>query len=86
VSAGAAPVQATLGGNLSGDAVQRLVVDVQEEKVEFTLDDGLAAPQVQSLAVVPGSSQLLGLGVRVTATTTVARAIRWQRVSWTPFF
>lgn len=86
VSSGGAPVQATLGGNATGDAVHRLVVDVQEEKVEFTLDDGLAAPQAQSLAVVPGTSQLLGLGVRVTATTTVPRAIRWQRVSWTPFF
>lgn len=85
VSSGGAPVHTPIGGNVVGDAVQRMLVDVQESQVEFTLDDGVGPLQVQTIALAPGTSQLLGLGVRVTSTTAVARSIRWQRVSWTPF-
>ena len=84
-SDGAAPVQAVIGGNVVGGAVYRMGVEVQAAQVVFTLDEGAPVPQSQTLALVPGTGQLLGLGVRVTATTTVPRAIRWQRVSWTPF-
>lgn len=84
-SDGGTPAQAVIGGNVAGNTVYRMDIEVHEEQVEFLLDDGSDVPQLLTLAVVPGTSQLLGLGVRVTATTTVARSIRWQRVSWTPF-
>lgn len=82
---GAAPVHAALGGNVAGDSVYRLGIEIQAAQVVFTLDDGSPVPLFQTLALVPGTGQLLGLGVRVIATTAVSRSIRWQRVSWTPF-
>lgn len=56
------------------------VVSSPSAHVDFSVNGGAATP----VNLAPGSLALLGIGIRVTATTAVARKIIWRRASWKP--
>jgi hypothetical protein len=81
VANGGAASAANFPFNVSPSTTYTLRVDVQasQSKVNFTVDGVLPGVDVN---VLPGSLELLGLGIRVTTLSMAARSLSWRRASW----